>query len=88
MSERPRHRRPATFKLDDPSVIVIDPDEAEPPVARHGPRHAGSRSALLAGADRGADCCPRNRGFRWGTLFWTALGGLVLLGARAWRHRT
>ena len=27
MSERPPHRRPATFKLDDPSVVVLDADE-------------------------------------------------------------
>ena len=24
---------------------------------------------------------PARRGFRWGALFWTALGGLVLLGS-------
>ena len=27
MSERPRNRKPATFKLDDPSVVVTDPNE-------------------------------------------------------------
>ena len=31
MSERPPHRRPATFKLDDPGVIVMDPDDASRP---------------------------------------------------------
>ena len=31
MSERPPYRRPATFKLDDASVIVTDPnDESRP----------------------------------------------------------
>ena len=25
-------------------------------------------------------CSPARRGFRWGTLFWAAVGGLVLLG--------
>ena len=31
MSERSHHRRPATFKLDDPGVIVMDPDDASRP---------------------------------------------------------
>ena len=31
MSEKTPHRRPATFKLDDPSVIVIDPDDKSRP---------------------------------------------------------
>ena len=31
MSERPHHRRPATFKLDDPGVIVMDPDDSSRP---------------------------------------------------------
>jgi len=28
MSERTHHRRPATFKLDDASVVVVDSDHA------------------------------------------------------------
>ena len=31
MSERSQHRRPATFKLDDPGVIVMDGDDASRP---------------------------------------------------------
>ena len=31
MSERPHHRKPATFKLGDPGVIVMDPDDASRP---------------------------------------------------------
>ena len=31
MSERPQHRRPATFKLDDPGVVVMDPDDTSRP---------------------------------------------------------
>ena len=31
MSEKTPHRRPATFKLDDPGVIVMDPDETGRP---------------------------------------------------------
>jgi putative membrane protein len=31
MSEKTPHRRPATFKLDDPGVFVIDPDDTGRP---------------------------------------------------------
>ena len=31
MSEKTPHRRPATFKLDDPGVVVLDPDETGRP---------------------------------------------------------
>ena len=31
MSEKTPHRRPATFKLDDPGVVVMDPDETGRP---------------------------------------------------------
>ena len=31
MSERTPHRRPATFKLDDPGVVVMDPDDSGHP---------------------------------------------------------
>ena len=31
MSERPHHRKPATFKLDDPGVVVIDADDKSRP---------------------------------------------------------
>ena len=33
MSERPQNRRPATFRLDDPSVVVVDAGVSGPPVA-------------------------------------------------------
>ena len=31
MSEKTPHRRPATFKLDDPGVIVMDPEDSSRP---------------------------------------------------------
>ena len=52
MSEKTPHRRPATFKLDDPGVIVMDPGRFKPPCPRHGPCHAGSRPVAAAGPDR------------------------------------
>jgi putative membrane protein len=80
MSERPPHRRPATFKLDDPHVIVMDPD-ANPSRPSRGTVHITPESdpALLP-VPIEEPVVPLQRGFRWGALFWAALGGLVLLG--------
>ena len=80
MSERSPPRRPATFKLDDPSVIVMDPDDSSRP--SRGTIHVTPEAdpALLPVAlDTPLVPAPR-RGFSWGTVFWTGLGGLVLLG--------
>ena len=52
MSEKTPHRRPATFKLDDANVVVVDADETGRLCPRHRPHHAGSRSRPIAGADR------------------------------------
>jgi putative membrane protein len=78
MSEPSRHRRPATFKLDDPGVIVMDPDDSGRP--SRGTVHVTPEpdSALLPVPIEAV--VPVRRGFRWGTLFWTAIGGLILLG--------
>ena len=79
MSERPPHRRPATFKLDDPGVIVMDPDDSSRP--SRGTVHVTPEAdpALLP-VPIETPLVPVQRGFRWGAMFWTALGGLVLLG--------
>jgi putative membrane protein len=78
MSERSHHRRPATFKLDDPGVIVADPEEASRP----------SRGTVLITPESDPALLPvplevpivaAPRGLRWGAVFWTALGGLTLL---------
>jgi putative membrane protein len=78
MSEKPR--RPATFKLDDPGVVVMDPDDSSRP--SRGTVHITSEadSSLLPVPLEAPIVAPRN-GFRWGAVFWTAVGGLVLLGA-------
>jgi putative membrane protein len=75
-----RNRRPATFKLDDPHVIVMDSD-GDPSRPSRGTVHIMPESdpTLLPVPIEGP-VVPLRRGFRWGTLFWTALGGLVLLG--------
>jgi len=79
MSERPHHRRPATFKLDDPGVVVMDADDKSRP--SRGTIHVTPEpdSALLP-VPLEPPILPARRGFRWGAMFWTALGGLVLLG--------
>jgi len=78
MSERPPHRRPATFKLDDPGVVVMDPDDASRP----------ARGTIQITPETDRRCCrywssahpSRAAGIRWGTVFWSALGGLIILG--------
>ena len=76
MSER--SRRPATFKLDDPSVIVMDPDDSSRP-SRGTVHITPEADPALLPVPIEAPVLPQ-RGFRWGTVFWTALSGLILLG--------
>ena len=79
MSERPPHRRPATFKLDDPGVIVMDPDDSSRP--SKGTIHVRPEAdPTLLPVLVEAPLVPVQRGFRWGAMFWSALGGLVTLG--------
>jgi putative membrane protein len=79
MSERSHHRRPATFKLGDPGVVVVDPEQ--PRLPSHGTIHITPEAdpALLP-VPLEAPIVPAQRGFRWGAVFWTAIGGLILLG--------
>jgi putative membrane protein len=79
MSERSHHRRPATFKLDDPGVIVMDPDDASRP--SRGTVHITPEiDPALLPVPVEAPIVPVQRGFRWGAVFWSAIGGLILLG--------
>ena len=80
MSEKTPHRRPATFKLDDPGVIVMDPDDTGRP-ARGTVHITPEADPVLLPVPLDAPLRPVRRGFRWGTLFWSAVGGLVLLGS-------
>jgi putative membrane protein len=80
MSERSPHRRPATYKLDDPSVVVMDGEE-QGRLARGTVRVMPEPDAsLLPVPLEPAPMLPARPGLRWGAVFWTALGGLVLLG--------
>jgi putative membrane protein len=78
MSER--NRRPATFKLDDPHVTVIDADDEPGRLARGTIRITPEADPALLPVPIEEPVVPLRRGFRWGTLFWIALGGLVVLG--------
>ena len=79
MSERSPHRRPATFKLDDPGVIVVDPEDASRP-SRGTVHVAPEADPALLPVPVEAPLVPVQRGFRWGAVFWTGIGGLILLG--------
>ncbi|HWF94720.1 MAG TPA: TIGR01620 family protein [Xanthobacteraceae bacterium] len=69
------HRRPAAFRLDDPKVVVT----AEEGRAARGTVRIMVEPEPALPVAREPDPLPR-RGFGWGTLFWSAVGGLVALG--------
>jgi putative membrane protein len=80
MSERSGPRRPATFKLDDPHVVVVDPDDETGRLGRGGIRITPEADPATLPVPIEEPPVPARKGFRWGTLFWTSLGGLVVLG--------
>lgn len=80
MSERSDQRRPATFKLDDPRVVVMEPDEDTGRLARGTVRITPEADPATLPVVIEAPLVPARKGFRWGALFWGALGGLVSLG--------
>ena len=64
-------RRPATFRADDPRIVIAEPEIA---VAD------GEENALAVVEDEVRKVpAPRPRRFRWGTLFWSAASAFVLL---------
>jgi putative membrane protein len=79
MSEKTPHRRPATFRLDDPGVVVIDQEDTSRP-ARGTVRITPEADPALLPVPVDPPLVPAPRGFRWGTLFWGATAGIVLLG--------
>ncbi len=78
MSKNWPHRPPAVFRLDDDDVIVgLAKNEPARRAVEVIPE-PDAETAVIA-VD---DAMPwRRRGFRWGALFWGALGGLILLAA-------
>jgi putative membrane protein len=77
MNDRSKPRKPATFRLDDANVVVMEGDETGRP-ARGAVRITPESEAQLP-VPIDTPAVPR-RGFGWGTLFWAAVAGLVLLG--------
>jgi putative membrane protein len=81
MSERaPEHRKPSTVKLDDPRVVVVDADDAIRPSRGTVQITPEIEPALLPVLVE-QPLAPVRPRFRWGTMFWTAIAGLTLLGA-------
>jgi putative membrane protein len=78
MSDHKRRRRPAAFRLDDDRVTVSPVRDAQRDIGSAINIVPEPDSTALAVPVRDPRVVPR-RGFRWGTLFWCAAGGLVLL---------
>ena len=80
MSERSNHRRPEAFRLDDPRVTVRDADDGGSRLA-HGTIQItpDPDPSLLPVTLEETVLAPKRRSW-WGTAFWGAVGGLVLLG--------
>jgi putative membrane protein len=69
-------RKPAAFRLDDPHVIVADDESrAARGTVRVVPQPENFDLPVPVEAP-----LPTKRRFPWATIFWSALGGLVLLG--------
>jgi len=72
-------RRPAAFRLDDPHVIVAEDDKTR--AARGTVRVLPEPENFDLPVPVEIAAPPKRRRFSWGTVFWSALGGLVTLGA-------
>jgi putative membrane protein len=71
-------RKPRAFRLDDPKVVVADPDAEAPAPHPRGAVVVTPEPDIAAEA--AAEERPmRPRRSRWGTLFWSAVGGLISL---------
>ena len=78
MNDRSKQRRPATFRLDDANVVLVEPEGAGKP-ARGTVQITPEPDPALLPVPIEAPAPPR-RAFGWGTVFWTGLAGMVLLG--------
>ncbi|MET4274328.1 MULTISPECIES: TIGR01620 family protein [unclassified Bradyrhizobium] len=78
MNDRSKPRRPATFRLDDPGVVVTEADETTR-LGRTTIQITPEPDPLTLPVPIAA-MLPARRGFPWGTLFWSGVAGLTLLG--------
>jgi putative membrane protein len=79
MSDHSQYRRPAAFRLNDPQVIVMSSDAASGPAGSTVRVTPEPDAAQLPSTVEIATMRP-GHSFRWSALFWSALGGLCLLG--------
>ena len=78
MTDRPR--RPAAYRLDDPRVVVAAPDE-DARAVRGAVRVTPEPESFDLPVPVALPVPPPRQRFPWGAVFWSALGGLVALGA-------
>ena len=78
MSEKTR--KPATFKLDDANVVVVDAEEPGR-IARGTVRVMPETEPERLPVPLETRPVALRTRFGWGTLFWSATAGLVVLGA-------
>jgi len=78
MNDRSQQRRPATFRLDDPGVVVTEADETGRP-GRGTIQITPEPDPLMLPVPV-ENALPARRGFPWGALFWSGVAGLTLLG--------
>lgn len=64
-------RKPAIFSVDDPRLVVTAPEATSDEILTLVPAPAADNLPALA--------APAKRKMPWGTMFWSALSGLVLL---------
>ena len=79
MNEKTPPRRPATFKLDDPGVVVMDAEDTGR-LARGTVQIVPEAEPAQLPVPVDVPLVSVRRGFRWGALFWSSVAGLVLLG--------
>jgi putative membrane protein len=72
-------RKPATFKLDDPHVVVLTGEDEAARPARGTVQVRPEPEPALPTVQPDQALAPMRPGLPWGLLFWTSLGGLVLL---------
>lgn len=80
MSDKPHHRKPAAFKLDDPRVILMDAEDDASRPARGKVHITPEADPAQLPVPIDEPTVPIRRRFGWASVFWTALGGLVMLG--------
>ena len=72
MSDKPHHRKPAAFKLDDPRVVLMDAEDDAAHPARGKIRITPQADPAQLPVVIDEPAVPVRKGFGWGGVFWTA----------------